>query len=74
MRFMMTWDLDKPGPNFRTIDEARAGIPDPEVFSKDLDKYRDWIRRAREAAGLPPEEPSGNGSEPVLEAGDATPA
>lgn len=74
MQFMLTWNVDEPGPNFKSIDEARAGVADPEVWSKDLPRYQEWVHKAREAAGLPPEEPSGNGSAPVVEAGDATPA
>ncbi|MCC7076443.1 MAG: hypothetical protein IT198_04895 [Acidimicrobiia bacterium] len=85
MKFILTWDVDKPGPNFKSIDAARADVPDPQPWSKENERYLDKLDRVLKSLGLPPDPahdpsaeppaaPSGNGADAPTSVEDTAPA
>lgn len=50
---MLTWDGGSPGPNFKSIDEARDQVPKPQMFEKDKHGYKSMLEHQRLAGQEP---------------------
>jgi carbonic anhydrase/acetyltransferase-like protein (isoleucine patch superfamily) len=72
VKMMVTWQEGKPGPNYKTADEALAAMPAPAHYDKDKHGYEAQLRRVQELKAKREAEKAAKAEAETAEATEAT--